>query len=332
MRQRNLTLIVLGMVFLILIAGCEGGDKTPAGAPKTPFIGGIKGMEIKFLEGYPPAEVTDGKTFPFQAIVNLKNEGEFQGIDGEAKVSLIGFLPSDFRENSGDFADSDLINKRPEAYPTARSRDSEGKITEPVDMSVIFPKDDKSFNFNGQIPGNVGNVFVFRANVCYKYQTKAVAEICALKNLIDVAKDSICNPSGDKPIFVSGSPVQITSFRQSVAGNNQIRFSFDIEHVGPGTVFERKGSGDVQCPKDPSERRGKENKVEVKVDTGLNGLNCVGAGTGKFVPLVDGKRTITCTQDLDPNRNDFKKIVNIVVEFDYLDHADKEILVQHLIS
>ena len=56
--KRELRLIAFSAVFLLFIAGC-GGGKTPAGAPTTPFLGGTSGLDISFLEGSPPEDVTD---------------------------------------------------------------------------------------------------------------------------------------------------------------------------------------------------------------------------------------------------------------------------------
>ena len=48
------------------------------------------------------------------------------------------------------------------------------------------------------------------------------------------------------------------------------------------------------------------------------------------VLLVDGKRTITCTQELDPDRGDFKRNVDITIDFNYFDSIEKIVLVKHL--
>jgi hypothetical protein len=238
------------------------------------------------------------------------------------------------------FTDADLQGISPTEAPTPRQRDSEGNIIEPVETFVEFPKAGKNFKFKESLSGNT--VFIFRADVCYKYQTKAVSEICVLENQIDVADGAICDPSGSKTIFSSGSPLQVTSFRQSVVGKDKLQISFDVVHSGSGGVFDPATAAD--CPKDPTNRRNKEDKVKVTVNTGaatggLTALDCVSlspvadtnneAGT---VKLVNGKRTITCTQNLDPGRSDFQKPVEITVDFNYLESADTEVLVKHLVS
>lgn len=545
--NRQVTLIALGVVFLFVIAACGGGSgDVPGGAPTTPFIGGNKGLEIGFLDDLPPKEVTDGGFLPFQAIVKLKNVGEFDLKRNQVSVNLIGIDPRDFGVNP-----TDLKNRIPEDDPSPRQRDAEGNIIEATETFVTFPASG-SFNFNGDIVGN--SVFIFRADVCYRYQTKALSEICVLENLIDTTDDTICDASGTKPISSSGSPIQVNRFRETVVGKDKIQFSFDIVHSGPGSIFGgdfitfadqplvvtrlsqklsdtsvklngevnpqgelttawfeygtsssnlniktpevsvgngnspanferiissgltpntvhyyrtaakrvsdnlivygktrnfipnadptvgepevltrlanfvttnsarfigevtsrgqavttwfeygksnslgtktvettlsagntgigfrfydtgsvlevdtvyflqffiRKSDGTVisgeirsfrtsggsggstvdttitgGCPKDPQVRRSVENRVRVTVNTGLANLNCVGleGNNNGIVNLIGGKRTVTCTQDLDPGRTDFKKNVDITLDFNYLDNADREVLVKHLIG
>ena len=326
MRQkRDVILVVFSVILLLLIAGCESGD-TGGGAPTTPFMGGSQGLEIGFAEGLPPDEVTDGGTFEFQAMVRLKNLGEYMLTKNQVKVDLVGFLPSDFNAAASELRDimpkDDLIHKQ---------RDSEGNVIEAVETYVIFPSDSKNFNFKGNIAGNTP--IIFRADVCYKYQTKVTSEICVLENMIDAASNAICKPSEPKTVFSSGSPIQVTAFRQNVIGRDRVQFSFDIAHSGSGTVFD--STADADCPKDSTSRRTKENNVKVTVNTGIDGtLNCVGLSSGNtgFVKLINGKRTITCTQTLGANRGEYKKSINMNLEFNYLGSVDKTVLVKHLLG
>jgi hypothetical protein len=472
-QKRQAILIVFSIVLLLFIAGCGKGDVGERRAQTTPFLGGAQGLEIKFLTGLPPDEVIDSDSFPFQAIVGLKNVGEYKLGRNQVKVSLVGFLPDDFRSDAPtDFANDDLIDRPTERDPSPRLRDSEGYIIESVETSVTFPTNTKQFRYKGTLTEDAS--FTFRADVCYKYGTEAVSEICVLENMIDVADDAICDPNEEKGVFSSGSPIGVTSFRQNAVGEDRIQFSFDIEHFGSGDVFgvensdviaardaannaadkalvgsiatasvyatantatrtvideivkvqdDIKGVADdvmavagdilnsvgeqnvrltaartaaanavsiadraraaqdsaiatnnddvrdaakvvadaadalveaansivqlaaaVDCPKTPSDRRQVEDKIRVTVDTGLaagaltcTGLNDVPAGAATTIKtgsvrLVNGKRTITCTQDLSIEDTNFKRGVDITLDFNYFDSIDKKVLVKQLVS
>jgi|TARA_Y100000310_G_scaffold343863_1_gene453550 hypothetical protein len=323
--------VILSIIALLVLAGCSsgGGSETSGSAPKTPFLGGNDGIDIELLEGSPPEEVTDGGTLPFQAVVMLKNEGEFDLKRDDVKVDLIGILPEDFGVSSGD-----LTDKRPEDDLSPKIRDGEGNIVDPIVTEVAFPDSDNFFNFERSVTGNT--VFVFRADICYKYQTKALSRICVLRDLINLDKDDICDPSDTKKVFSSASPVQVNSFKQTVAGRDKISFSFDVSHTGSGDVFKEGDSTSppADCPKDSRARREKENKVFVSVDTGLSSLRCIGFGESAsgYVTLVNGKRTVTCHQELDSGRNDFETNVDITLDFNYRDNVEREVLVKHLLD
>ena len=335
--EKHLTFAVFIVILLVLISGCKDNNGDP-GAPKTPFLGGTRGLEVKFSEGSPPDEVTDASSFGFSAIVSLKNLGEYDLTRDKVKVSLVGFLPSDF-----GVSDASIKNILPEGDPIPRKRDADGTIIEPVETFVSFPSPSGELNFNKPIPGNTP--FIFRADVCYRYQTKAVSEICVLGDMVRVADDAICKPTGEKSVFSSGSPLQVTSFRESYAGKSgnmdKIQFTFDIADSGNGNVFD--ATTDADCPKTSTERMAKEDKVKVTVDTGLpsgGALNCIGltnTATGDSsvsgsVKLINGKRTLTCTQIIPVNMKDFRKSVSINLDFNYLSKADKEVLVKHLLT
>ncbi|MDP7457270.1 MAG: hypothetical protein QGH47_00955, partial [Candidatus Woesearchaeota archaeon] len=341
-QKKELTLIVFSVISLFLIAGCGSEEVSDS-----PFLEGSKGIEISFLQGNPPDEVTDNRNFPFQTIVSLVNQGEIDLKKEQVEISLTGFLPENFRARDGiddnrdgdvtdddDFVDEDLTYKNPNDDLTARKKDSEGNMLEPVQVSKTFPKRDKFFNFKKNLRGNTP--FLFKAEVCYNYQTKAVSEICVLENMIDIIDDAPCDPSESKSVFSSASPVGVTAFRQNVVGKDKIQFSFDIVHSGSGDVFAFTdfAGTDENCPVLPSTRRSKEDKVKVTIDTGIpktvSALSCVGGFSDTpdvdvtsqqgIVKLVNGKRTVTCAQAIT-SPTDFIKSVEIELDFNYLDSA-----------
>jgi hypothetical protein len=339
-KKRELELLIFSMVFLFIISGCgSGGDGISL---QDPFLGGTQGLEIGFLKDSPPEEVTDGGGFPFQALVSIKNQGEHNLVQNNVRVDLTGIRASNF-----GVVKADITNLKPDADPTARKKDSEGNIIDAVETIVTIPGNSKNFNFGADlISGNTD--YRFRANVCYNYQTNAIAQICVLKSLINVDDNAICDPKGSKQIFSSASPVQVTGFKQTVVGEDKIQFSFDVIHSGSGEVFKQKTitfetdtSQRNGCPTDSGGRRSEENKVVVDVNTGLGtALDCGivpavanenGHAAGE-VKLVNGRKTIVCTQTLQPStsRQDFEKTVDVRVDFNYFDSIEKRVLVKHI--
>ena len=70
-QKSHIVLIALGVVLLLLIAGCKGKEDEK---PKDfPFLGGTKGLEMEFLKDAPPDEITDGDVFPFRVVLSVKN-------------------------------------------------------------------------------------------------------------------------------------------------------------------------------------------------------------------------------------------------------------------
>jgi len=318
-KKTELILIISCVISLFIISACGGGVVDTL---EDPFFGGTEGIEMEFLDDSPPEEVSDGGEFDFQAILKIINRGEFDLLkqNNHVKVSLIGFDSTEFgltpEEKSG------LKERIPIDDLIAKKRIG-NDVIDPIETLLTFPEN-KQFNYGGNLIGD-SKTFKFRADICYKYQTNSLSEICVLANLINPDKEDVCNPKGSKDVFSSGSPLQINSFRQDIAGNSKIRFSFDIVHSGTGEVFMDDGS--VNCPKTPAEKRTKENSIKATVKTGINGnLNCVGIGSGTRevtgkVRLIDGKRTITCTQNLEDRRG-FNKEVNIILDFNYHEFID----------
>ena len=92
--------IALLVCLILLLSACKRSGSSTGGAPRTPFLGGTAGVTINFEKDSPPPEVTDDESFSFNAIVQLKNDGETKIDKNDIKLKLVGFDPSDF---SSDF-------------------------------------------------------------------------------------------------------------------------------------------------------------------------------------------------------------------------------------
>jgi hypothetical protein len=318
---------MVGLLLIMVLAGCGRQSSTGTGST-TPFIGGSSGLVVDFQQETPPAEVTDDG-FPFNAIVRIENKGESQVRPEQIKVSLEGFLPSDF-----GVSEEEIRNKQPREVLEPKRRDPNGNLVDGTTAFITFPSEDKAF-IAKHFTGNVE--VPFRAEMCYKYATNANGKICVLKDLINKNPKALCNPNGGQTSASSSSPIQITGFREAVTGRDKVSFTFDVVHSGNGNIYKvGEGRADADCPRDVISRQSLENQVLVTVSAeGLSGITCdfPSQATSGYVRLVSGKRTVTCTVDLTNQHNiDYEKIIDIKAEFNYLDAKDKRVLVKHLIG
>ncbi|MCF7861403.1 hypothetical protein K9M79_04070 [Candidatus Woesearchaeota archaeon] len=308
--------LILLLVPLILVFGCtDGSSSTTLGSKDRPFLGGTSGLSIDFEEDAPPPEVFDQGQYAFDVSVKLENHGESEIAQSDCKVTLSGVAPDDFGKSSGDF------EKNPDKDIGNKYKDAEGNIIE--DDTLAYSTFD-GLNFQGTLEGN--KVFPIRIDVCYKYETRAMADICLRKNLLDLQEEGACKVNEQKVVYNSGAPIQVTDFKEVPGGANSVRFTFRIQHVGTGDFFEPESWCD-------STGVTYEDKVKVTVDTGMSGLSCNGlsGGTSGIVNVRGGERSISCEQTSSVT-TDQVKTVNINVEYDYEEDKSIDLLVKHPIS
>lgn len=335
-------IIALLICLVILVSSCKKSGASSGTAPRKPFIGGTSALSINFEKDGPPPEVTDDRSFAFNAIVRLKNEGETKVFRDDVKINLAGFDPSDFSINDFD----EVRNNIPDNDLDPKRMDAEGNLIEGTVTFSTFPKT-QSDTFT-PVTFNGNTEFTFRADVCYNYQTFANAKLCVLRDMINVRDTGgICKPSGAKPLHTSSGPVQVSNFRQSVVGKDKLAFTFDILLSSNVEIFwdnlESRPVSDFEegCPRDPIRRRQRENTVgveimEIPLDPIVKSFRCGGldrdGGKKGTVRLVSGKRTITCTADLVQDRLDLEKNIGINLIYNVMDNKQTKVLVKHLVS
>lgn len=309
--------LIILLAFVLLLASCSSGPVTP-GNQRT-FIGGTTGLLINFVEGEPPMEVTDNGATPFTVSVKLENKGETTIPIGDATFILKGFDAGDFGVTNSQLT----LTTTEEILKNDINPDTGEPINSPP-IYVTWPE----LNFGGSLSGN--HAFPFMVDVCYKYQTIANAPLCIKEKLMD-QDASICLVSGTKTVENSGAPIQITEFEEFTAGADAISFSFKVKNMGNG-AFSRKASG---CDEIPANI----NFVRLTVDSGMSGLTCSGlsnpttSGTAYSgdAKLSTGERSVRCTQPLTANdKTDKIKIVEIFIDYDYLESALTNVLVKHI--
>ena len=241
------------LILLLLLAACQGQDTGPADG--TPFLGGSQGLVLSFLEDSPPQTVYDKGQMTFGITVKLENNGEWDVPHERIFVDILGFEPSLFG------ASSSSLTKSPSDDIVGRGRE---EFRQEVAPSFI---DFERLKYVGEIPGAELS-FPVRANACYFYGTIATTKLCSRANLISPTPDGLCNVNEPKEVFNSGAPVQVTSLTQSPRAADKIGFTFKINHVGTGQIFEQEKLCDES-------QRTFENRVYVEVK-GLSNVQCTG--------------------------------------------------------
>lgn len=316
MEKRFMTLLlVLSLVFLV---GCQQKTTTPTFSGKA-FIGGNQGLEMTFLPNSPPKEIFDVDS-PFFISVKIENKGEYNIDSGDKiKISVTGINPSDFKVNTAD-----LTKNSPNALNGVTVDTTGNKISGDF-VTIDFPE----MNYFKQISGTVP--LPLRANACYEYGTKAQGKLCVRKDLRGVTgQTGVCDPNRVVPAENSGAPVQISDFKQNVAGSNKIDFFFTIKKSGAATdsLYKKGTSCDIAVAN--------TDLVYVEVsDTGLGTLSCMGlkdgTATSGYVKLFNGQQEVRCSQTIT-NPDDFEKVVDIKLTYDYKQFIDTQISVKHASS
>ncbi|MBN2112424.1 hypothetical protein JW707_04990 [Candidatus Woesearchaeota archaeon] len=307
MKKYIFAMAVISMLFL---TGCGEGEGQLPGAG-TPFLGGTSGVSISF-EDSPPAEVFDGGDFPFDIVVRLKNDGEWDIPKNNIKVKISGIRAEQF-----NLAESQLAKNAPEDLPK-KQRDPTGTLLESPPVLVEFT----NFNHRESITGSE-LTYPIRADVCYRYGTTAVSQLCVRENILNPQEGGICTINEAKTLFNSAAPVQVTSFTESARSSEKVGFSFTITHSGTGSIYEQ----DTLCNK---ESMAFEDRIYVKVDAGISGLECSGLSeeTEGFVKLFGGTKTVSCTLTI-PNPGDYQLPLRIDLGYDYESSTSTQILVRH---
>lgn len=309
--MKKILLVLTAM--LLVLAACQqdtGFDRT------TPFIGGTQGLKAEFVDSFPPARVSDGGDDAFDVIVSIANRGETFVAAGDVRVQLSGFPASQFGMSVDELraVSDDLIE--------ANEKNPDGSIISSFPIEVSFTDLAYQQSVQGSQP------FPFRADICYKYETRVSSTLCVKNDFRRDQTGDICMVASTRQVFNSGAPIQVTRMSQSSAGSDATRISFTIENRDTGRAFQQ----DLDC----SDQARIENRILVRVE-GFDGageeIQCRGLRepTGKnegFVILdQQGKVDISCDVGFS-ERSPRIQPFNIVLEYDYNEQIQKNVVVE----
>lgn len=215
--------VVILCAFFLFIVGCNedefGGGDVSGRVHDQNYYSGTNGLEIEFVEGQPPRTIFENQEVPVAVKVSNKGVADAYDVkmllfyqdlyfgmrDGEGNVrELVGAV-------SGDAAESSLLGIN-EYNPI-------GDETSEYFTLKSHPFVTKKESVSTDV----------KAIVCYKYYTKATAQLCVDPNVGSVLRKSVCDANQDIPLSGGqGSPVSVTRVQQITSANDRDEFDVSV--------------------------------------------------------------------------------------------------------
>lgn len=319
--MRNILIIGFVLASMMILAGCGAGNEV--GPSRTPFVGGANGLVMSFVEGAPPAEVFDDGQFPFSINVRIENLGEHDVEPSDGYIEITGIEAQEFNKQPGDLR-QDIPYRI-------------GKVTKTPQGTIIIGDtiiaEFNELNFMRNIRGNWDGARI-RANLCYNYETEATTAVCLKRDMLtNIDTREICSLSGQKQVFNSGAPIQVTKVTQAPLGSDKIQVQFEVSHVG--SQHDRFYKLDTDC--DDRTTNLDKNKVYINVETDINGnyAQCSGLEGGQsgsnegFITLHGGSpRIVICTYEVGEISGAFERQINVKLGYRYYQFIERNLLIK----
>ena len=306
---------IMFMLFATLLIFTACGEEAVVQSG-TGYVGGNKGVEIKFLDNVPPKTVASNMEEEFDVIVELTNRGEYEIMKEDVRVKISGFPPQSFSTTPAE-----LVRNPVENIP-AVYKAGDGTVVKAPGIPVEF----LSLKYTGTEAVSLD--FPFRAEVCYKYETNVATELCVKNDFNRDQDGDICKVSSPRKLSSSGAPIQILSVTQSPSGRDRTTFTFQVKNQDTGKVFTPSSS----CEETTANR----NKIFVKV-SGLTNteLRCIGLtggdSTSGYITLgstvEESVKDISCTYT-PVDKSARVQPFTITLAYDYSSSVDTVVQVQ----
>lgn len=290
----------MALFVVLFLFGCTSTEDS---STSNRFIGGTTGLTLSFVDGEPPSVVGDNAEDEFDVSILAINDGEADIDSGRLIVTLQGVERDAFSMSSLSQSSPTKLEKK------TKIRDT---VTESDQLEIRFKRMNYKYNLDSDFPVDL------RADVCYEYNTKAVADICLKKKPNDDTTEDLCTVNNENMgLENSGAPVHVVSMSQ-IPRSSSIKLTFDIMTQGTGMVY-APGVFGSECVETPD----MDEQVRVKVSTTGNiPIKCsrLNDGSEGIVDLISGGRTVSC--DIETSglqETAFSKPINIELSYMYKD-------------
>ncbi|MBI4140295.1 hypothetical protein HY485_00500 [Candidatus Woesearchaeota archaeon] len=297
------------IIALLLLVACVPfiPSKQDISIPK--LYEGSQGVDVWFVQNAPPNDVFEGQLFG--VAFSLENKG---ASDIENGVYVVG-LPHELTAREGVVGRFSLKGK---------------SVFNPFGESKII----KFSAHAGELASQVARVPAgLSVDVCYPYHTEVSAQVCINPEPTIISKPkSVCTPSAQS-FSGQGAPVVVTKIDvpQILPLDNpalvQPQITLSIKNVGRGFVVDKYRFADACTP-----RGGKELYNVVRIGGYLSELplDC----RPQELRLSDKENTVVCTlpSGLEKARGSHLALLNVKLDYGYVDKKSKQIYVKRALS
>lgn len=315
MKRQILTVILI--VSLIILSSCTGTrNREGERISERDYRRGTQGLELEFMDNAPPDKIYAGNDMDI--IIEVRNLGAYPDTDSfDGKLELYGFDEKAFsgeRWDGGNFLSSDLQG-RSQFSPQG------GREAKRYHIDRVYTL----FNSEFYEPTIV-------AAACYKYRTIAEPLVCIDPepySIFDEEKVCTIRQAGETYRLTSqGAPVAVTRVEEEITSNN-IHFSIYIDNVGDGKVIDENVRND--CPFDLDYNDVDRVLVRAKLPFDSS-PKCQPRGDYRDPVILDenGKGFIFCTFRKPASKSAFETVLQIQLDYRYMDWIEKEIKIINL--
>jgi hypothetical protein len=219
--------VYIAVVFslIIFVSGCTMPSFTSEDDIEVVgFVGGENSLDVSFVGNNPPSRVFQNHNF--NVILQLENKGEYNLNKEDVRVLI---------SNMQNFGLQDNIIRYNEHDIPKRTKTEVDFIPGGIDYI--------SFNdlaYSGPSVLTEDSPISISVDVCYPYQTIAIADICVTRE----RAEDVCDPFGEPNIQTSSGPMLITKINQLSNGlistesdDVLLELRIDFEKVGEGHIY-----------------------------------------------------------------------------------------------
>jgi hypothetical protein len=318
MKLKKRGLGLFGMIVILtislMLSGCQPGG-TEDIKIEGPYAGGKEGLLFAFNENEPPARVLDNSQEEFYVTLLVRNKGEHSVPVGSAIASISGVDSKAFGLSS-----LDAINE----IEILKVIKDQGYVIEGGEEFIEF----EPFSYVNDLAADFP--IILRADLCYSYNTEAIANICLKKDVVRDSIEDVCATNNDAmQAFNSGAPLQVTNIRQRSVGSNKLQITFTVENVGNGLIY-LPGTFSNSCKGGDKN----EDMIKVTLSNPQNNFSpdcaALGRGSSGDIRLVNKKKDISCTIDTSGLQEvTFQDLLVIDLDYMYREAIKTDIVVEN---